>query len=169
MLEMALWFAFLSLIAFGGMPAVIPEMQRVVVENGWATPTEFIQLFAVGQAAPGPNVLFVSLIGWKVGGLAGALVALGAVCIPAFALAWWVSGIWERFKDSPWRSAIARAIAPLVVALILSAGYVIATPRSPDWRYWGIAAISAIAAICLKKLNPLWIVAAGGLAGPFLL
>ena len=169
LLEILFWFALLSLLAFGGMPAVMPEMQRLVVDvNGWATAEEFIQLFALGQAAPGPNVLIVSLIGWKVAGLAGALVALFAVCGPSAALAWWVAGLWERFKDSPWRYAIGRAIAPLLVGLFLSSGYVLATPGAPDWRLWLITSAAA-AAYLATKVNPLWILAAGGLAGPLLL
>ena len=169
LLELALWFGLLSLISFGGMPAVMPEMQRLVVEvHGWATSAEFIQLFAVAQAAPGPNVLIVSLIGWKVAGLAGALTALFAVCGPTAVLAWWVSELWERFKGSPWRLALSRAIAPLVVGLILSSGVILATPAGPDWRTWFIAGASA-AAFLATKLNPLWILAAGGTIGWFLL
>jgi chromate transporter len=169
LLELALWFALLSLISFGGMPAVMPEMQRLVVEvNGWATSEEFVQLFALGQAAPGPNVLIVSLIGWKVASLPGALVALFAVCGPTAVLAWWVSGLWERFKDSPWRIAIGRAIAPLVVGLILSSGVILAMPGgSPDWRLWLIAGSSAAASLA-TRLNPLWILAVGGAMAPFL-
>jgi chromate transporter len=61
--DLALTFGVLSLIAFGGMPAVMPEMQRLVVDvKGWTTHAQFIQLFAIAQAAPGPNVLIVSLI-----------------------------------------------------------------------------------------------------------
>ena len=169
LLELAMWFGLLSLIAFGGMPAVMPEMQRLVVDvNGWATSAEFIQLFAVGQAAPGPNVLIVSLIGWKVAGLAGALVALFAVCGPTAVLAWWVSELWERFKDSPWRHAISRAIAPLVVGLILASGFILAMPAGPDWRTLAIAAASA-AAFLATRVNPLWILAAGGTLGSFML
>src|SRR5881396_2358506 len=118
LLDLAVTFGVLSIIAFGGMPAVMPEMQRLVVEvKGWTTPTEFIQLFAIAQAAPGPNVLIVSLIGWKAAGLPGAVVALLAVCGPAAVLAWWIADLWERFKESPWRIAIQKAIAPLVVGL----------------------------------------------------
>ncbi|HKX38468.1 MAG TPA: chromate transporter, partial [Burkholderiales bacterium] len=66
LLEIALYFGLLSLLAFGGMPAVMPEMQRIVVEvRGWTGPVEFVQLFAVAQAAPGPNVLIASLIGYR--------------------------------------------------------------------------------------------------------
>jgi chromate transporter len=167
--DLALTFGVLSLVAFGGMPAVMPEMQRLVVDvKGWTTPAEFIQLFAIAQAAPGPNVLIVSLIGWRAAGLPGAMVALLAVCAPAAVLAWWVADLWERFKESPWRRAIQKAIAPLVVGLTLSGGYVLCTPATPDWRLWAIAAASAAAMLSLK-LNPLWLLAAGGAAGGLLL
>jgi len=167
--DIALTFAVLSLIAFGGMPAVMPEMQRLVVEvKGWTTAAEFVQLFAIAQAAPGPNVLIVSLIGWRAAGLAGALVALLAVCAPAAVLSWWIADLWERFRQSPWRVAIQKAIAPLVVGLTLSGGYVLCTPAAPDWRLWLIAAASAAASLALKT-NPLWILAVGGTLGGLLL
>ena len=133
------------------------------------SPAEFMQAFAVGQAAPGPNMLIVSLVGWHLAGLAGALVALFAMCGPAAVLAWWASGLWDRFKDTPWRQAIQRAIAPIVVGMILSGGVVIATPdATPDWRLWLIAGATAAGAV-LTKVNPLWFLAAGGMLGGFLL
>src|SRR5204863_9945325 len=110
----------------------------------------------------------VSLIGWKAAGLPGAVVALLAACVPAGVLAWWVAGLWERFKDSPWRAAIQKAIAPLVVALTLSGGYVLCTPSTPDPRLWAIAAASATAFLTVK-INPLWILAVGGTVGGALL
>ena len=169
LLELALYFALLSVISVGGIPSVMPEMQRYVVDvKGWLTPTDFIQAFAVGQAAPGPNVLISSLIGWKVAGLGGALVALGAMCFPAAVLAFWVAELWDRFKDSPWRKVIQRGIAPIVVGMILSGGVVLATPGAPDWRLWLIAAIGAVGMLA-TKLNPLWLLGAGGLLGAFLL
>ena len=169
LLDIAFTFGVLSLIAFGGMPSVMPEMQRLVVDvKGWTTHAEFIQLFAIAQAAPGPNVLIVSLLGWKAAGLPGAVVALLAVCAPAAVLSWWVADLWERFKESPWRIAIQKAIAPLVVGLVLSGGYVLCTPSTPDWRLWAIAAASAVAFLTLK-INPLWILAAGGSIGGLLL
>jgi chromate transporter len=167
--DLALTFGVLSLIAFGGMPSVLPEMQRLVVDvKGWTTHAQFIQLFAIAQAAPGPNVLIVSLIGWRAAGLAGAIVALLAVCAPAAVLSWYVADLWERFKDSPWRRAIQRAIAPLVVALTLSGGYVLCTPATPDWRLWAIAAGAAAAGFA-RRVNPLWLLGAGGAVGAFLL
>jgi chromate transporter len=170
LLEVALYFCVLSIFSVGGLPSVMPEMQRYVVEvKEWMSPAEFMQAFAVGQAAPGPNMLIVSLVGWHLAGLTGALVALAAMCGPAAVLAWWVSGLWDRFKDSPWRLAIQRAIAPVVVAMILSGGVVIATPdATPDWRLWLIAAATA-AGVLVTKANPLWFLAAGGALGGLLL
>ena len=170
LVELALYFALLSCIAFGGLPSVIPEMQRIVVDvKAWASADDFIRLFAIAQAAPGPNILFSSLVGWKVAGLPGAFVALAAICTPAAVISWWVSDLWERYKEAPWRVALQRAIAPLVVALIFSGGFVIATPQAtPDWRLWLIAVGSA-SAMLATKLNPLWFLAAGGVVGAFLL
>jgi chromate transporter len=169
LLELALYFGLLSLVAFGGMPSVLPEMQRYVVEaKSWTSAEEFIQLFALAQAAPGPNVLIVGLIGWRVAGLAGAVVALLATCASSGAVAWFLTDLWERFKDAPWRIAMQRAIAPLVVGLILSSGFILATPASPDWRLWLIAGASAAAALA-TRLNPLWMLAGGGVLGALLL
>ncbi len=169
LLELALYFCVLSIFSVGGLPSVMPEMQRYVVEvKEWMSPAEFMQAFAVGQAAPGPNMLITSLVGWHIAGLTGALVALAAMCGPAAMLAWWVSDVWDRLKDSPWRLAVQRAIAPIVVAMILSGGVVLATPESPDWRLWLIAAATA-AGVLLTKVNPLWFLAAGGVIGGFLL
>lgn len=169
LVELALYFMLLSLVSVGGMPSVLPELQRYVVDvKGWVTPQEFIQLFAVGQAAPGPNVLIASLVGWQVAGLGGALLALAAMCGPAAVLAWWVADLWDRFKGSAWRTAIQRAIAPIVVGLILSGGVILATPGAPDWRLWLIAAATA-AGMLLTKINPLWFLAAGGALGAVLL
>jgi chromate transporter len=169
LVDLALYFALLSLVSVGGMPSVMPEMQRYVVDvKGWLTPGEFIQAFAVGQAAPGPNVLISSLIGWKVAGLGGAFVALLAFCFPAAIIAWFVAELWDRFKDSPWRLALQRAIAPIVVAMILSGGVVLATPGSPEWRLWLIAGASA-AGVLASKVNPLWLLAGGGVLGALLL
>jgi chromate transporter len=170
LLEIAAYFCVLSIFSVGGLPSVMPEMQRYVVEvKAWMSPAEFMQAFAVGQAAPGPNMLIVSLVGWHLAGLAGALVALFAMCGPAAVLAWWASGLWDRFKDTPWRQAIQRAIAPIVVGMILSGGVVIATPdATPDWRLWLIAGATAAGAV-LTKVNPLWFLAAGGMLGGLLL
>jgi chromate transporter len=169
MLDLILWFALLSLLSVGGISSIIPEMHRVVVEqNGWVSAAEFTELFAVSQAAPGPNVLIASLVGWKVAGPAGALLALAAICAPAAALAWWVQGLWERFRDAPWRATVQRALLPVAVGLILAGGYVLATPQGLGWKNALIAGAAA-AGMLATKLNPLWLLAGGGVLGALLL
>ena len=170
LVELALHFGLLSFISIGGMLSVIPEMHRYVVDvKHWITPADFIQMFAVGQAAPGPNVLIAGLIGWKVAGMPGAFIALGAICGPAAIMAFWVAGLWERMKDSPWRAIAQRAMAPIVVGLVFSGGFVLTTPGNVfNWRLWLIALLSA-AGLLTNKLNPLWLLAAGGVLGGLLL
>ena len=167
-LQLALYFALLSLISVGGIPSVMPEMQRLVVDvQGWMSAPEYTQLFAVAQAAPGPNVLVTALIGWKVAGVVGGAVAFGAFCGPAAALAYSIGGYWDRMRDAPWRKTFQRALVPITVGFIVSGGYVLATPHGVDWRAALIAGAAA-AVLYLSKLNPLWILAGGGLLGYFL-
>jgi chromate transporter len=170
LLDMALYFSVVSLVSVGGLPAVLPELQRYVVDvRGWLSADDFIQLYAVGQAAPGPNMLIVSLIGWKVASIPGALVALAALCGPAGVIAYGVADLWERFRGTRWRKAIQRAMVPLVVGFTVAGGYVLATPGGvPDWRLWLIAFASA-AAMLATRVNPLWLLAGGGLLGAILL
>src|SRR3972149_10620174 len=168
MLELFLYFGLLSLLAVGGVSSIMPEMQRIVVESrGWVNAAEFTQLFAISQAAPGPNVLICSLIGWKLAGISGALVALAGICVPATALAWWVGGVWERFRDAPWRILVQRALQPVSIGFVIAGGYVIATPEGLDWRNALIAAASA-ATLYATRVSPLRILAAGGGAGRLL-
>jgi len=165
MLELFLYFGLLSLLAVGGVSSIMPEMQRIVVESrGWVNAAEFTQLFAISQAAPGPNVLICSLIGWKLAGISGALVALAGICGPAALLAWWIGGVWERFRDAPWRILVQRALQPVSIGFVIAGGYVIATPEGLDWRNALIAAACA-ATLYATRVSPLRILAAGGAAG----
>jgi len=168
MAQLALYFALLSLVSVGGIPAVMPEMQRLVVDvQGWMSASEYTQLFAVAQAAPGPNVLVTALVGWKVHGVAGGMVAFGAFCGPAAALSYYAGGFWDRMRDAPWRAAFQRTLVPISVGFILSGGYVLATPLGLEWRAALIAGAAA-AVMFLTRLNPLWLLAGGGVLGYFL-
>lgn len=165
MLQLALYFALLSLVSVGGIPLVMPEMQRLVVDvQGWMSAAEYTQLFAIAQAAPGPNVLVTALIGWKVAGFAGGMVALGAFCGPAAVLAYSFGGYWDRMRDAPWRKVFQRALLPISVGFIVSGGYVLATPQGIDWQSTLIAGASA-AMLYATRVNPLWVLAAGGALG----
>ena len=103
LLTLAGYFAVMSLFAIGGANSAVPEMQRVAVEvERWMTARQFSEIFAIAQVTPGPNVIIVTLIGYHVAGLLGALVATLAMCGPTSLFAFYVGRVWERFKDAPW-------------------------------------------------------------------
>lgn len=163
--ELFLEFVLLSFVAFGGATALLPEMHRVVVENHhWLDETTFTHLYAIAQAAPGPNVLVVTLIGWKVAGLAGALAATLAMCLPMSVVIYLLIDRWERFAGARWQKAISLGVAPLAVGLVFSGATLIAQAAGLAWG--GALLVLATVVINLRsKLNPLWLIAAGALLG----
>jgi chromate transporter len=163
--QLALDFSVLSLIAVGGAVTVLPEMHRsVVVVHGWMSGAQFAELFALAQAAPGPNILVVSLVGWKVAGLSGAVVATAAMCGPSCVLTFAVSRIWQRFRFARWRSAVQDGLVPVTVGLLLAGGYLITL--SADKSIGAFAITAATAAIVLTtRIHPLWLFAIAGLIG----
>jgi chromate transporter len=163
--QLAIDFSLLSLFAVGGVITVLPEMHRNVVEvRGWMTGTQFAELFALAQAAPGPNILVVSLIGWNVAGLAGAAVATAAVCAPSCILTFAVSRIWERFKGARWRKALEEGLVPVTVGLMLAGGYLITLSADHSWMAFAITGATAALAL-LSRIHPLWLLAGAGLLG----
>ena len=165
--DLALAFLVLSLLSFGGANAIIPEIQLRVVEiEHWLTAADFSQMFALSQAAPGPNVLIVSLVGWKVAGVAGALVAMGAMCGPSSLLTYYVARAWDRFRDAPLRVAIQRALAPVTVGLILASGYVLTRTSGDAWPAYAVTGATLLA-VMSTRLHPLWLLAAAAALGAF--
>ena len=163
--QLAMDFSVLSLIAVGGAITVLPEMHRSVVEvHGWMSGAQFAELFALAQAAPGPNILVVSLIGWKVAGFAGAVVATAAVCGPSCVLTFAVSGVWQRFHGARWRAAVEEGLVPVTVGLMLAGGYLITLSADNSWPAFAITAVTA-AVVLATKIHPLWLFGAAGLIG----
>ncbi|MGE5385224.1 MAG: chromate transporter [Betaproteobacteria bacterium] len=159
-------FSQLSFVAFGGANALIPELHRVVVEQRhWLNDTTFANLCAIGQAAPGPNLLVLTLIGWEVAGLAGALAATIALCLPMSVAIFLLFRHWERFRGRRWQQAVQIGVAPLAVGLILSGGVLIGFAASLGAAGWALAAVVAGADLRFKRLHPLWLIALGALAG----
>lgn len=162
---LAVQFALLSLLAVGGANAVIPEMHRVAVDqNHWLTSSQFVDLFALAQAVPGPNVLIVTLIGWHVAGIPGALVATGAMCAPSCLLTYSVNRVWHRFYHTPWRLLLQRALVPVAVGLVLASGLVLTRAAADDWKYVVISLVTALVAFG-TKWNPLWLLAVAAVLG----
>jgi chromate transporter len=114
-------FAPLSLVSLGGGPSVFAEMQRQAVDvHHWLTDAEFVELFAISRAAPGPGSLICALVGWQAAGFAGALVAAIGLYGPSSLVLLAVGHWWRRRGDSPARRIIERGLAPVAVGLIFA-------------------------------------------------
>jgi chromate transporter len=164
-LDLFLEFALLSFVAFGGATALLPEMHRVVVEqHQWLDETTFTHLYAIAQAAPGPNVLVVTLIGWKIAGLAGALAATLAMCLPMSVLIYLLIDRWEGFAGTRWQKAVSLGVAPLAVGLVFSGASLIG--QSAGLGLAGAALVLVTVVLNLKtRIHPLYLIVAGALLG----
>lgn len=162
---LAVQFALLSLLAFGGANVLVPELHRQAVEvAGWMTDRQFAELVAISQAAPGPNIIIVTLIGFHIAGMPGALVATFAVCAPTCVLAYHFGGVWERFKHARRRSAIQAGLVPISVGLIAATALILA--RAADRNLAAVIITAATAGVAYAtRINPLWMFLAAGLAG----
>ncbi len=165
LLQIAALFGKLSLLAVGGVNSTLPAIAREVVDDRhWMTREQFAQLFAIANAAPGPNMLVVVLIGQRVGGVAGGAVAGLAMVLPAGILVLLVSGLWDRFRHARWRRVLQAAILPITGGLVLAAAVVLMEAADSSAM---LVAVTAVAAGLLywSKLHPLWVLAAGTVVG----
>jgi len=164
-LQILILFGSLSLLSIGGGNSVLPEMhQRSVNDYQWLTDTQFADVFAISQAAPGPSILIVTLIGYKAAGIFGALLATVAVIVPAGAVVYLVSRFWEHAARSPIRHAIEKGFAPLTVGLVAATAFILGRSTEHDWRSYLLTAVCT-GVFVFTKTNPLIVVAIAGLAG----
>ena len=158
--------ALLSSISFGGFPTVLPDVRNfVVATHGWMTDQEFASLFAMAQSIPGPNmILMMSFLGLKVGGIPGAIASALATFGPPCAMYYLSYRLWDRFRDMPWQRIVRRGLAPLTIGLVVAGGYVMARSAAVGWESVAITA-AAVVLMLGTRLNPLWILTAGGVLG----
>ncbi|MHC2337436.1 chromate transporter [Bradyrhizobium sp. USDA 4454] len=165
LVTLALIFAELSLLAFGGGNTILPEMQRQVVDiHHWMTAQEFSALFALAQAAPGPNMMVVPLVGWHVAGFSGVLVTSLAKFGPSSLVTGFALQLWERFKDRPWRRTVQAGLVPVTAGLVTASAIVITHASTSSWGTILIAAGVAIATTA-TRVHPLIALAAGAILG----
>lgn len=158
-------FGLMSLFAVGGANSAIPEMHRVAVDvHHWMTDKQFADVFAISQLSPGPNVLIVTLIGYSVAGLVGALAATLAMCGPTAVLAYYASRVLARSSRSRWPAIIQAALVPLSIGL-MGASALILTMTSDQSRVAVLVTAAAAALAFATRLNPFWMLAAGGVLG----
>ena len=160
-----LQFAVLSFFAIGGGGSAVPEMHRQAVDIAQLlTDRQFGELFAIAQAAPGPNIMFVALLGHFIAGAPGAVVATVAMCGPSCVLAYAVSQVVDRFREARWRIAIQAGLVPVTIGLIAASALIIAQAADHEWA--GIAVTAAtFALVYWTRFSPLLAFACAALLG----
>lgn len=171
-LALAAHFLMLSLLAIGGAITTVPEMQRFVVrEHHWLSDAQFTASVALAQAAPGPNVLFVAVIGYNLGGLAGVAATMVGTLLPSSTLAMAVTHWGDRHREALALRAFTTGMAPITIGLLLATSWVLLAPTHAAGAPWHmVLATSLLVAATLVWMlrtrgSPLWPIAVGAVAG----
>ena len=171
-------YLMLSLMSLGGAISTTAEMHRFLVEqHGWLTQAQFNDAIALAQASPGPNVLFVALMGWHVGMNAGSTTAafLGVavtmvgIMLPSTIFTYQVAQWGHRNRELRAVRAFKQGMAPLVIAMLLSTAWILASSAGrgvADWPLWALALASCLV-VWRTRLHLLWVLGAGALLGAF--
>jgi chromate transporter len=158
-------FGMLSLLAIGGAITTAPDMQRFVVgDKGWLSDAQFTASVAIAQAAPGPNVLFVAVVGWNIAGLAGVAATLAGSLLPSTTLALSATRWGAQRRESRAVRAFTAGLAPLTLGLLLATGWILTEPVRGSPGAMLLVPLT-VAVMLMTKLSPIWLVAAGALAG----
>lgn len=158
-------FVPFSLVSIGGAPSIFAGLQHQSVEvYHWVSAREFVELFAIARAAPGPGSMLVTLLGWKVAGWTGALVATLALFVPSSLLCYGVSKAWKHYKGRHWHTALESGLAPIGAGLILAGVFAIFRVAGSGALSWGIAGVSAAILVWRPTLSPLPVLLGGAIA-----
>ena len=158
-------FMLLSLLAVGGAITTTPDMSRyLVTDHAWLTPEQFTASIAIAQAAPGPNVLFVAVLGWNVAGPIGALATMTGILIPSTALSLWATRWGQSRRETRGVRAFTTGMAPLTIGLLLSTGWILSGPASGHVGAM-LLVVATVVVMIKTKLSPMWAVAIGAVVG----
>ena len=152
-------FVPLSFLSIGGGPSILAEMEhQTVAVHGWLTQRDFVDLFAISRAAPGPGTLIVTLVGWKVAGWSGALAASLALYVPSSLVVLGATLVWRRYRAAPWRQTVEHGLAPIAIGLVFAGSYAILRATHGGTIAWITAAASA-GILMMRRVNPLLLLA----------
>lgn len=158
-------YLILSLLAVGGAITTAPDMQRYLVqEHGWLSDAQFSASIGLAQAAPGPNILFIAVLGWNVAGLAGMLVTMLGIMLPSSVLALAASRWLATRRETFGVRVFTGGLAPLTIGLLAATGWILAAPVRGSWAAWGLV-IASVVAMLRSKISPMWLIALGALVG----
>ncbi len=183
-LALLLHFMSLSLLAIGGAITTAPEMHSYLVnDKGWLTDSQFTSSIALAQAAPGPNVLFIALLGWNVGlnagggmgagpqawwmALAGVAIAMVGILLPSTTLTFAAARWGHQNRELRAVRAFKQGMAPIVIALLIATGWILAASQGSPLEHWPLWAVTVVTALLVwhTKLHMLWLLGAGALLG----
>jgi chromate transporter len=149
-------FASFSLVSIGGGTSVMAGIQHQAVDvQHWMTERDFVDLFAISRAAPGPGSMLTTLIGWHVMGWTGAILATLALFLPSSLLCYGVMHVWNRNRGKRWHTALEQGLSPIAVGLILAGVVALLRVNGGGVLSWIVAAASAAALTWWPRLHPL--------------
>ncbi|MGB3067946.1 MAG: chromate transporter [Ottowia sp.] len=177
-------FLSLSLMAVGGAITTAPDMHRYLVNTRhWLSEDQFTSSISIAQAAPGPNVLFVGLMGWNVGmnagggpsrgwqayslALLGLVIAMGGMLLPSGILTYAATRWAHKNRELRAVRAFKTGMAPLVIGLLLTTGWVLTTAHDQparDWRLWVLTAVITVV-VWRTRVHLLWLIGIGAVLG----
>jgi chromate transporter len=164
-------FLVLSLLAVGGAITTAPGMHRyVVIEHPWITDAQFTASIAIAQAAPGPNILFVAVIGWNVAGPIGALATMVGIMLPSTTLTLFATRWGRQRRETRAMRAFTTGMTPITIGLLVATGWILAQPYvvAGEHALGAIALIVVCIAVMMKtRLSPIWLVGLGAIVGAF--
>jgi len=169
-------FFMMSMLSIGGTVSTLPEMHRFLIDqHHWLSEAQFNASVAIGQASPGPNILFIVLFGWNIGmntgsvaaGFAAVLIAMSGILLPSTTLAFLVSEWLGRNNHRLSVRAFKSGLAPIVVAMLIATGWILAsTHPAGEWHLWVVTLVTALL-VWRTRVHMLWLLAAGALLGWF--
>jgi len=169
-------FFIMSTLSIGGAVSTLPEMHRFLIDqHHWLSEAQFNASVAIGQASPGPNILFIVLLGWNIGINSGSvdaafvavLIAMSGILLPSTTLAFLASGWLSRNNHRLPVRAFKLGLAPIVVALLIATGWILASSHpAGEWHLWVVTLGTALL-VWRTRVHMLWLLAAAALLGWF--
>ena len=158
-------FMLLSVLSVGGALAASPEMHRYMVEeHGWLSHQQFVDGITLAQAAPGPNILFVMLLGWQAGGWLGASACSVGILLPSSLITFYANRWRAANQTTRMVRAIRLGLSPIAIGLTGAAGWIIASNNDDNLKLV-VVTVLTIGVVIKSRLNPLWLIGGGAILG----
>ena len=153
----------LSVVAIGGASSMYAPLQHQTVDvHQWLSAHEFLEMFALARVTPGPGSMIATLIGWKVAGLPGALIATLSLFVPSCIVCFFVARAWNKYRGTEWHTAIESGLRPVASGLVLAAVVVLLRLAQTGPLSWGVVAAATAILMLRPKLHPALVLVGGG-------